>query len=388
MRKQKRRMLLLTILNFLFPKKKNSLFFYDINGISMNEIAMIQYLLQNHLDMKYDIAIITNQPEQVSRIIPETFVHRNDIKGLLKQLRAKYIFLEQNSHEWSVYRTPSQKIIQLWHGLPIKKVGYLHNPSPLYAYDRVYSHVLAPSEYGWEIMKKCFRYSDYKKIICSPPRCDLLKNTISVEQYQALGLDSNRKLIVWMPTFRNNITETERQYGCEFPLLTEAEIHRLDNFLEENGMQIVIKPHSLQKQINAFKRTYKHIYVLENFDLFIHGLDPYTLLGTAECLITDYSSVVYDYMLLDRPIIFTIDDLENFKSVRGFIEDDYMSFFAGACVDSYESLIVELKKALAHIDQDVYDSLRLKRNQCINQYQDFAFCERVFRSLGIIDESQ
>ena len=386
MRKQKRRMLLLTVFNFLIPKKKNALFFYDINGISMNEIAMIQYLLRNHLDQKLDIAIISNQPEQICRIIPKTFVYRNNRKGLWKQLRAKYIFLEQNSHEWSVYRAPGQKIIQLWHGLPIKKVGYLHNSSPLYAYDSVYSHVLAPSEYGWKIMKKCFRYADSKKIICSPPRCDLLKNTISAAQYKALGLDLNRKLILWMPTFRNNVTETERKYGCEFPLLSETEIQMLDDFLEENGMQIVIKPHSLQKQINALKRTYKHIFVFENYDLFMHGIDPYTLLGSAECLITDYSSTVYDYMLLDRPIIFTTDDLEDFKSVRGFIEEDYMSFFSGVCVDSYEGLTVELKKALAHIDQDVYDALRRKRNRRINQYHDFAFCERVFRKLGIIDK--
>lgn len=385
MRKDKCKMLFLSVLNILVPKKKNSLFFYDVNGISLNEIAMIQYLLHNELDKKYDIAIISNKPELISKVIPNDIVFPNDLKGLWKQLRAKYVFLEQNSHEWSVYRAPGQKIIQLWHGLPIKRVGYLHNPAPLYAYDRVYSHVLAPSEYGWSIMKKCFRYSDHKRIISSSPRCDMLKNTMSKAQYRALGLDPNRKLILWMPTFRNNITETNRQYGCEFPLLTDSAFLELDDFLEENRLQLVIKPHSLQKQINALKKTYKQIFVFENKDLFIHGTDPYTLLGAAECLITDYSSTVYDYMLLDRPIIFTVDDLENFRSIRGFIEDDYMSFFSGACVKNHEQLITELRKAVNHIDQNIYTALRQKRNQLINQHLDFEYCSRVFRELGLAE---
>lgn len=380
-------MYLLTILNLMIPKKRDSLFFYDINCISLNEMAMIQYLVEHHLDKKYEISVITNRPDLVSMVIPKEYVYSNDKHGLWKQLRSKYLFLEQNSHEWSVYRAPGQKIIQLWHGLPIKKVGYLHNPSPLYAYDSVYSHVLAPSPYGWEIMKKCFHYSDHKKIISSPPRCDLMCHKLFNEQYQALGLDPNRKLILWMPTFRNNSTETDRDYHCDFPLLNAERLMMLDEYLDTHGAQLVIKLHSLQKKVELLEQNYKRIFVFENPDLFTKKIDPYSLLGSSDCLITDYSSTVYDYLLLDRPIIFTVDDLDRFLSVRGFIEDDYMSFFCGPCVSTYDHLIHEIEKALAGTDQEANASLRKKRDQLINSYHDFKNCERVFKALSLIDQA-
>lgn len=74
------------------------------------------------------------------------------------------------------------KIVQLWHGTPIKRVGNLNNSRPWYKYDDAYSLVLATSNYAWQIMKACFDYNNSKRIICPYPRCDAIDRGLTEEQ--------------------------------------------------------------------------------------------------------------------------------------------------------------------------------------------------------------
>lgn len=121
--------------------------------------------------------------------------------GLFHQLTSKYIFVEQNGHKWLCKPTRKQKVIQLWHGTPIKKVGNINNHQQWYKYNDVYTCVLAPSEYSWMIMKKCYGYDDIKKIICPYPRCDAIKDNLLVHDLTFSFLDNKTRNSAFFDSF-------------------------------------------------------------------------------------------------------------------------------------------------------------------------------------------
>lgn len=93
-----------------------------------------------------------------------------------------------------------------------------------------------------------------------------------------------------------------------------------------------------------------------------------------DVLITDYSSVYFDYQLLDRPIGFAIDDVEEYRRNRGFVFDNILDYMPGEKIYSFD----ELKTFFDHLHkgQDDYSEKRKKVNDLVNHWQDAGNCER------------
>ena len=98
-------------------------------------------------------------------------------------------------------------------------------------------------------------------------------------------------------------------------------------------------------------------------------------------MITDYSSVFYDFMLLNRPLAFTVDDIEQYKSGRGFAVDNPDYLTAGYKIHNEE----ELKKFLTDLlnDNDMFSTRREEVNQLVNTYNDGKQCERALKIANI-----
>ena len=92
--------------------------------------------------------------------------------------------------------------------------------------------------------------------------------------------------------------------------------------MKEKGVKIVVKLHPVQDLDKYDMMEMSNFILLSHAEFVKRGMDLYKFMTQCDALITDYSSIFYDYLLLDRPIAFTEDDLEDYSDVRGFAVDD------------------------------------------------------------------
>lgn len=375
---------LISFANCLVPKNSYKCFFYDRGMISYNEISMLTWASDNQLVKKYQMIYFTNNPTAARKMFPETVkIISNPIKGFFHQLSSKYVFVEQNGHQWMCRPAHKQLMVQLWHGTPIKKVGNLNHTTHWFSYDDVFSRVLAPSEYAWSIMRKCFSYSDNKKIICPYPRCDELLNQNAKDLRKKLGLDDKSRIGVWLPTFRTAYYETHGSNDApDFPILTENNINILNGLLKRSNTTVIVKMHVLQRRLPFFDTNYSNIIFMDNAALVDMEMSLYSLLGASDCLISDYSSVIFDYLLVNKPIVFTVDDYYSYKDNRGFIDEDMFNNVPGPTAHDVEELVISIESVLT---KDAYESERntlcRKMNKEGIRLGDYA--ATVFRQFGI-----
>ena len=102
----------------------------------------------------------------------------------------------------------------------------------------------------------------------------------------------------------------------------------------------------------------------------------------SDALITDYSSVFYDYLLLDRPIAFTINDLNEYADTRGFVFENPLQFMPGEKISTKHEFIRFLENV--YQGDDRYQSKRKEINDFCNYYTDGNNCERILKMVGVI----
>ncbi|ODN42972.1 hypothetical protein BGC07_08620 [Piscirickettsia litoralis] len=150
------------------------------------------------------------------------------------------------------------------------------------------------------------------------------------------------RLITYMPTFRHGNDNFVFESGIDFDVLNK--------YLERNNDLLLLKFHINTKiDRNAFA-GYKNIK-------FVHEKEnPYDLICETDLLITDYSSIAYDYLLLDRPIIYYPFDLDQYKNTDRAMYTEYDEFVAGPVVETFDDLLTTLFN-----DEDLKKSLQSQR---------------------------
>ena len=320
----------------------------------------------------YKLFFYTNRKKEAQKLLPDSVKIVSGKIGFLYQLISKFVFVEQNCHKWICKSIKKQIVIQLWHGLPVKKVGFLNNKSRVLKYSDLYSYVLAPSEYGWQIMKECFCYLEQQKLILGSPRNDDLFVDDNISDN--IKKRYSKKYILWMPTFRNNYISLAKSKKI-FPLINENNISELDDLLSGTDYKLVIKLHSLNQKYKWFHVEYKNIMFITNDDLYEDGILPYNLIGCSSALITDYSSVAIDYLYLKKPIMFTIDDIDEFSDKRGLLRTYDEIRKVGASVSNIYELVDKIYN-LKSLKSE-YDEIQKVISKEFNCFQDDKNCERI-----------
>ena len=128
---------------------------------------------------------------------------------------------------------------------------------------------------------------------------------------------------------------------------TVEELKKVDAWLRQNRCVILFKPHPAQPIDRAVASELTNFVMIDNAWLRDKGVRLYELLGKTDALITDYSSVYYDYLLTDKPIGLTVDDIDDYIRIRGFVYDDPFSVLKGARITDNDGLIAFLSDVLA-----------------------------------------
>ena len=198
----------------------------------------------------------------------------------------------------------------------------------------------------------------------------------------------NKKYIFWLPTFRTakeNLAQlNEQQIISEtgLPIVySRSALKMLDKLLEFHNIGLIIKMHPFQDRRVVHCDGLKNIVLLENHQLIKADIQINQLLGWADALISDYSSVAVDYLLLNRPIAFTLDDVEEYELSRGFVFENIRDWLPGVEIYHQKDLM-EFVEAIAN----GVDSSLKKRNRIRNkmyQYFDDKSCYRILDKLNI-----
>ena len=273
-----------------------------------------------------------------------------DFVRLMKNIAtSKYILLDDYSRTINLIKVrKGQEVVQLWHGPgAFKKFGYSRPGHNKYKKLFVAGHknytkaIVTADEIKW-----CYAEGfgmDINNIKATGfPRTDLLfddeyKNKIREEIYLSHPEFKNKKVIMFAPTYRGDST-SRAYYDWE-----KLDLDKIYNELKEEYI-FVIKWHPAV--YNNIKNGQYEGYDLEKYNGFFVDLsenrDINDLLLITDVLITDYSSVIFDYALLNKPIVYFTYDLEDYENGRGLYYE-FKDYVYGDVAKNCDELITAIK---------------------------------------------
>ncbi|MBE6773560.1 MAG: hypothetical protein E7544_04980 [Ruminococcaceae bacterium] len=244
----------------------------------------------------------------------------------------------------------SSKLIQVWHGCgAFKKWGYSTRNSnwglkddffEKYNVHKTYTDIITSAESVNEIYAEAFG-ADIKKVkALGVARTDVFFDEKfikekSEEVRKTYKIPQDKKIILWAPTYRGDSLQKSHN---EITFDLEKMYSELK---EEYVLLIKLHPH-LVKGFNA--NTFAPDY-MKNFAIKPHPTYPIeNLLCAADIVISDYSSLIFEYSLLERPMIFFAYDLKEYDNSRSFYYE-YTDFVPGPIVKDTDGIINEIRKA-------------------------------------------
>jgi CDP-glycerol glycerophosphotransferase len=385
---QKEKLLFFIIrkLNRIIPKKKNQIIFESAPDFSDNSNSMFNYIKNNKkIKSQYSLIWLVNDKKLLKTLKNEKIevYSKNSLKGLYSVLRSKFIF---NTHTSFVnIKSENQVLINLWHGMPLKSMGFNdssesdNNLKTVRKMSQKNDILIATSTIMKNLLASCF-YMDPRKIyVTGQPRNDKLfiNNKQKLSQLLNLDVSNYKKIVLFSPTFRkwgskvDGISRETNIFGFE-----DYNSTIFNNFLEEQNILFLLKIHPFEEKyyLSKLNNNSKNMVLITQNRLKDNLLDLYDILGAIDILITDYSSIYFDFLLLNRPIIFIPTDLKEYSKSRGFLLEPYDFWTPGPKILKFKDLIEELKK----IEETDYKKERIVVNSIINKYQDKNSCKRIF----------
>lgn len=294
---------------------------------------------------------------------------------------AKFLFFT-DAYGFARNCRADQVRVQLWHGCGFKTRVNFVRCEKRYEYTTVISDL-----YG-EIHQEVYGLRPDQTLVTGYAKQDWLFQPLKDERKKSLNIPKARKYVYWLPTFRTGggslsyLSEEQRMSETGLPILDSKEkMEQLNDFLAQKDMAVIIKLHPFQDRERIGSVQYSHIMLLENETLFEEDIPLNQLMADADALISDYSSAAVDYMLLDRPIAFTLDDVDAYEATRGFVFHPIRDWLPGAEIESPEDLFDFLEEVANDIDSTGEKRRRLR--QKMHKYQDGGNCRRILDALGI-----
>lgn len=248
------------------------------------------------------------------------------------------------NRELKKYRK-SQTALFLCHGSKTKKTR------GVYEVDAGVDHINVQSHFFDDIITYEYNCGKEKLVYLGYPRCDCFYGpTEGVKE--ALGLEPDSGFLVWLPTFRKHKSnrpdyqmDTEKFASMGMPLIsTPEQLMALNAFLKERNQYLIYKPHPAQDVSGLKVAKAERVKIISDRLLSDAGLQLNQVLAASEGLITDYSSVFFDYLLSDKPIFTTVDDIDEWKKMTGF------AFDLDAFLDKATTRVGTLEALMAAMD--------------------------------------
>ena len=353
----------------------NDLIIFESNvgrNYSGNPKHIYEEMIRQGLDNKLQFIWIL---EDLNTKIPGRTkkIRRSRIMYYYYMARAK-IWVFDTREPSHIFKRDQGYYIQTWHGTPLKKLGmdlddvfmsgggdiesYKRN---IYRDTRKWDFLLSQNEFSTDIFKNAFAFSEepskFKEIwTYGYPRDDILTNKNTLEEMnrikEELGIPKGKKILLYAPTWRDN--EYHRRSMYKF--VTAMDFDLLNEKLSEDYV-IIVKYHYLVVEDIDWSDYEGFVYT------FKAETDIADLYLISDMLITDYSSVMFDYSILNRPMFFFMYDLESYRDeLRGFYFD-ILKEIPGPISKTTEELISDIERYDPSTYEEKYRAFRDKFNK-------------------------
>jgi CDP-glycerol glycerophosphotransferase (TagB/SpsB family) len=355
---------------FNLPRKLT--LFITKNSCGSNLKHLYMYYLEQNRDDMYLVLGNENELHEISST-PYPFVEFGSLKSHILAGCAKTLICEQVIHKYFQALSPNQTSLQLWHGIALKKLYNVKNIS--------YDYLLSTSPFvSKESLADVFDVKEYLEY--GYPRNDILLKDINSSDllfcdtniFEMVQDNQKRNIqnIIYMPTYRES-----DEHNIP-PLNFEA----INTFMQQNNLCFILKLHPFV--IEQFEQKLDTNKSYSNIIFYNTQGDIYPVLKYADILITDYSSIAFDFLLLQRPIIYFDYDLEEYIESRGEFLLDYESFTPGIKVKNEQTLLQAISSLLYGNDEFIQ-----KREAILDKlftYQDAHSRERIDKKLHHLDD--
>lgn len=304
------------------PIKNNYIVYESFLGRNMSDSPKYIY---EYLNSKYEnkfkhIWVFNQKRDDLPKDIKQ--VKRFSFEHLYYIAISKFWINNMRQPTWFI-RRDNQLFLATWHGTPLKKLVFdieeIHSANKnykqeFYEQSRVWDYLISANKYSTEIFRRAFKF-DNEILELGYPRNDLLysdnKEEIAINIKKALGIPIDKKIVLYAPTWRDDEVLKPGKY--KFKL--ELDLQRLRKELGDEYFFII--------RTHYFIANHIDITGMEDFVYNASKYDDITeLYLLSDVLITDYSSVFFDYANLKRPTLFFTYDLEKYRDVlRGFYLD-------------------------------------------------------------------
>ncbi|WP_179344640.1 CDP-glycerol glycerophosphotransferase family protein [Winogradskyella ursingii] len=372
-------------LSKLFPKDKK----LSVIGSSLGRhfADNSKYFFIKHYDSEIarqekNLVWISKDSEVVSRLNELGLPAKNlySLSGIYTVLRASKAYLSHQLSDINGALLGGAKIIQLWHAMALRKIGYggdwtdnnfsgkvkvfISKWFPYSYYmkcDVLYAPCQIAKENSIEAFSKSFRNNKVQenivlarqaRTICFDEGFEL--STSFFPEIKELKFLDNKydKIIAWLPTHRTIFNKSILDIISD----SKLDLIQLSNYCKSKNVLFVIKAHFLD-----FDLISQIVKNLDNLYVYPHP-DPYPLLKFTDILVTDYSSVFFDFLMLDKPIVFMAHDFEEYSNKLGFYFD-YKQLDLGPICYSWPDTL----KIIAKIIEE-NDDYGKKRKQQLSKF--------------------
>lgn len=369
------RRFLVCSLNCLFHKNKHKVFFASMPDFSDNSRAVYDYMSRQAEFSDWTFVWLVSKEFKTPQLTRVVFVRQPSSNWTFAYFRylyhvytSKYLFC---THSHFVEANPKYQVsVCLWHGTMLKRICAMNEREKGQPKKDQFKFFIAPSAQYVDFFCKSFLCDAGHVLVTGYPRNDFLYQKSAILNLLGINHSSFRKTIVYMPTFRNpvggNYSDSVGQEQSCITITQAASLHNLNTFLQSLGVLLIIKWHPADTRQNR-QINVSNIISLDNSVLSQRGLQTYHLLHYADALITDYSSVFCDYMILDRPIAFDVVDIASYTNCRGFVFENPLDYMPGYILRTSNDLMGFISDVSNEMDKS--EDLR---HRLMSVYNDFS----------------
>lgn len=332
----------------IFVKTDDNLILFVGNvgkSFSGSPYEIYKYMQENEKYNKYYCVWAFSDPSAFKKY-KLNMVKFDTFDYFLTALRARYWVTDVNIERSLKFKKKTTRYLNTWHGVALKKIGNDDKNSGRYDYSNI-DFLCVSGEHDKRVYTSALNASRNSFLECGMPRNDILFR-VTTEDYreirQKLNVPEGKKVILYAPTWRDSVNN-----GISYDFVIPVDFKRWKKIL---GSRYILF-------FRAHDRTTKVMNV--QFNDFVRDMSHYDqlndLLIAADLLITDYSSIIFDYSILGKPTICFGPDFEEYCRERG-VYFDPEKIYPGGVLRTEEQLLNEI--LTLDYEKRSKDALKLK----------------------------
>jgi CDP-glycerol glycerophosphotransferase len=322
---------------WLFRLDRSKVFLMNFDGtiVGHDAKAIVDYCRENGIGMDFVWGAKDRTYAKSMEYEGVRFVPINSLRGWYEMLTAKTIIYNINPPSYLSFRK-SQVLINTWHGSPFKAVGKYIGKIDKRQFNTTTCFLSESTFFTSKVIRDAFEYEG-EVLECGTPRTDILlsdrRDSCAAMVRKKLGVDPDTKLVLFAPTFRGDF-----EYGESW--LDTARLKQGLSARFGGKWEVLMRLHPMiAKAFSADAQDCLDVSLYE---------DTQELMCAADVLVTDYSSMSWEFALVGRPIFIYAYDAEEYKNSRTlFIPMEEWPFPIAMSND-------ELEKRLAEFDEEAY----------------------------------